>query len=192
MNIPVLAARVAAVSFTVMIGAWLAGCSSGGATSGGAPAATAPAGGALSSCSSYPGAKSCHFITVTAAGAQTFHGTDTVPNQQACSSVLAQNSSSHSNEVQLSAPVFLTGPAAAFNVFLDSYHGPGTYSSASNDVSIVFLIGPTQYSSPGPGGSISAVASTDGSVSVSFTKLASGSDASKTISGHAQFTCRNA
>ncbi len=129
---------------------------------------------------------------MTASGAQNFHGTDTVPNQQACGSVLAQDASANGGEVQLSAPTFVTGPVGAFTVFLDSYHGPGTYTLASNDASVMVLIGNTQYSATGAGSTISAVAAADGSVSVSFTKLASSAGSSQTISGHAQFTCQNA
>jgi len=204
---PTRAARVVAVLVAIVIGATLAGCASGGngsgpngagptshgSGSGGVGSGSGGSSGAvLSSCSSYPGAKSCNFITVSATGAQAFHGTDTVPNQQICASVLTQNASANGGEVQLSAPVFLTGPTAAFNLFLDKYHGPGTYSLTGNDASIVFLIGATQYSATGAGAAISAVASADGSVSVSFTRLASGSDPTKTISGKAQFSCKNA
>jgi hypothetical protein len=39
---------------------------------------------------------------------------------------------------------------------------------------------------------ISAVAAADGSVSASFSKLPSAADPARTISGKAQFTCRNA
>jgi hypothetical protein len=89
--------------------------------------------------------------------------------------------------------VFLTGPSAgAFTVFLDSYHGPGTYSLAGNDASVMFLIGSTQYSATGSGSAFSAAAGADGSVAVSFTKLASGAAQARTISGSAQFTCKNA
>lgn len=195
------ATRTIAALCLLAVGAATASCSSGAAVGAAGPDAQGPgsagsqggrAGRALSSCASYGGTKSCHYVTVSASGARAFHGTDVVPNPQTCTAVLAADASANGGEVQLSAPVFLSGPAAAFNLFLNNYHGPGTYSQRGNDANITFLIGSTEYISNGPSSAVTAVAGPDGSVSVTFSKLASGSDPSRTISGTARFTCKNA
>lgn len=177
----------------VMIARWLAvltvaaasGCAGGGG-------ATRAGGGAPGSCASYPGAKSCYHVTVTASGAQAFDGTDTVPNQQACQAILARDAGGDGGEVQLSVPVFLSGPTAAFSAFLDRYHGPGTYSTAASDAGVQFVIGTTEYDPAGPDSAVSAATDAAGSVSVTFTKLVSAADPSRTISGRATFTCQDA
>jgi len=197
------ARRLAAAAALLVSGALVTGCgsASGGPANPGpgnqqpgnqGAANPTPAASTLASCSSYPGAKSCYLITVTAAGARAFHGTDTVPNSTACPDVLAGKAGTNAGEVQLSAPVFLTGPVAAFDVYLDRYHGPGVYSTASQDASVMFLIGSSEYSDSGAGSAVSARAGADGSVSVVFTKLASSATPNATITGQAQFTCRNA
>jgi hypothetical protein len=106
MNTPALtrAVSVIAVSACLAASAVLAGCSSAGVGGASGPATPAtgtptsdrvtPASG-LGSCSAYPGAKSCYFIAVTATGSQSFHGTETVPNQQACTGVLAADASAN-------------------------------------------------------------------------------------------------
>lgn len=192
--------HAAATTLILMLGAALAGCGSGNSSpiSSAAPgpaSSSAGAGsgnGALASCSSYPGAKSCYFLTVIAAGAQAFHGTDTMPNEETCGAVLSHDAASNAGEVQLSAPVFITGPVAAFYTYLDKYHGPGTYTTAGSDADVRFLIGTTEYDASGSSSAVRAVAGANGSVSVTFTKLAGSAGPAKTISGHAQFTCRNA
>ncbi len=102
--------------------------------------------------------------------------------------MLARLAGSNAGEVHFSVPVFLTGPVAAFDAYLDRYHGPGAYSTASNDASVTFIIGTVVY---GSASAVSAVAAADGSVSVRFTRLVSSAGPAKTISGQAQFTCRN-
>jgi hypothetical protein len=198
--VPALARRLAAATTLIlMLGAALTGCGPGNGSpvSSAAPGpATRPAGAgsgssALASCSSYPGAKSCYFLTVTAAGAQAFHGTDTIPNLEPCGAVLSHDAASNAGEVQLSAPVFITGPVAAFYTYLDKYHGPGTYTTAGSDADVQFLLGTEQYDASGSGSAVTAVAGANGSVSVTFTKLAGSAGPAKNISGHAQFTCRN-
>ena len=94
--------------------------------------------------------------------------------------------------MQLSAPTFITGPNAAFSLYLEQYHGPGVYSSASNDACVMFLIGSSEYGMSGSGGAVSARAAADGSVSIVFTNLASSAASAATLTGQAQFTCRNA
>jgi hypothetical protein len=189
-------ARASAALFLVAVAA-AAGCSSGavGPSTPGPVTSRAQGGAAraaLSSCASYGGARSCHYITVYASGAQAFHGTDVVPNPQTCTTVLAADASDDGGEVLLSAPVFMSDPTAAVNLYLDNYHGPGTYSlGGGSDARITFTIGGTQYTPVDSSSAVTAIASQDGSVSVTFSKLASDADQSRTISGTAQFTCKN-
>lgn len=79
-------------------------------------------------------------VTVSVSGAQSFSGTDTVPNPQTCADVLGQDAASDGGAVMVSAPVLLTGPNAAFTLYLDNYHGPGTCTLAGHNASVTFLI----------------------------------------------------
>jgi len=128
---------------------------------------------------------------VTASGAKSFHGTDILPNQSTCSSVLGRNAASNGGEVQLNVLSFGSSrPAGAFQLSLDNYKGPGTYTLTANDANITFLLGTSQYNNSSAS-TISAVAQSDDSVSVNFSMLVNGADQSQKVSGHAQFTCGN-
>lgn len=142
------------------------------------------------SCSNF-GSPSCYQVVFSISGARSLSGTNVTANMARCSSALSRNSSTNGGDVELNVLMYPKPPAASFSLSLDNYKGSGTYSTSDNDASVTILDGTTTQYGPG-GGTVTAVAQTDGTVTVTFSGVANQSDASQTVSGHVTFTCKNA
>jgi hypothetical protein len=153
-------------------------------------------------CYTGPGIASCYTMTLTVTGDQSLHGTTQMSEQYSCRQFLSKTAAG-GTEVPL--PILsLNNFKDHFNASLEGWKGPGTYNlqSPHNNTSFISVgnrggvtVGRLNYSTPVQGekkpAKVTAVVTANGAVSITFSNLALNGHPSRTVSGHAQYSCKN-
>jgi hypothetical protein len=141
-------------------------------------------------------------VTLTVTGDQHLHGTMQMSEQYSCRQFLAKKAAG-GTEVPL-PQIALNNFKDSFEASLEGWKGPGTYKlqSPHNNTSFISVgnlggvtVGRQNYSTPVQGetkpANVTAVVTANGAISITFSNLALNGQPSRTVSGHAQYSCKN-